>query len=158
MRPASGLRSPVIASMSSVCPLPSTPAIPTISPLVHLEGDASHLLDPPLVADVETVDLEQGLARRGAPSSRPQQHLATDHQLGEALLGRPGGGQRLDELAAPQDGDAVGDLEHLVQLVADEDDRHALAYEGLEDPEELLASWGVSTAVGSSRIRMSACR
>ena len=40
-------------------------------------------------------------------------------------------------LAAPQHGDAVGDLEHLVQLVADEDDRQALALEGLEDPEEL---------------------
>ena len=41
-------------------------------------------------------------------------------------------------LPAPQDGDPVGDLEHLVQLVADEDDRHALALEALEDPEELL--------------------
>ena len=38
---------------------------------------------------------------------------------------------------APEDGDPVGDLEHLVQLVADEDDRHALALEALEDPEQL---------------------
>ena len=45
--------------------------------------------------------------------------------------------QRLDELAAPKDGDAVGDLEHLVELVADEDDRQPLARERAEDPEQL---------------------
>ncbi len=30
--PAFGMRSPTIASTSSFCPLPSTPAMPTISP------------------------------------------------------------------------------------------------------------------------------
>ena len=39
----------------------------------------------------------------------------------------PCGGSVSIDLAAPEHGDPVGDLEHLVQLVADEDDRHALA-------------------------------
>ena len=40
-------------------------------------------------------------------------------------------------LPAPKNGDAIGDLEHLVQLVADKDDRHAFALEVLEDGEQL---------------------
>ena len=50
----------------------------------------------------------------------------------------PGGGQRLDLLAAPQHGDPVRDLGHLVQLVADEDDRLALLGQALDDREQLL--------------------
>ena len=87
-----------------------------------------------------------------------QQHLAPDHQAGEALLGRAGRRQRLDLLAAPQHGDPVGDLGHLVQLVADEDDRLPLLGEAADDLEQLPASCGVSTAVGSSSTRMSALR
>ena len=40
-------------------------------------------------------------------------------------------------LPAPQDGDALGDLEDLVQLVGDEDDRLSLGLERLDDLEEL---------------------
>ena len=67
-----------------------------------------------------------------------QQHLAADHQPRQALLGRARGGQRLDLLAAPQHGDPVGDLGHLVQLVADEDDRLPLLGQAPDDREELV--------------------
>ena len=88
-----------------------------------------------------------------------QQHLAADHRAGERLLGRALARHRLDLLAAPQDGDPVGDLEHLVQLVADEDDRLAVGLRGcLTIAKSSVASCGVSTAVGSSRIRISAPR
>ena len=66
-----------------------------------------------------------------------KQDVASDHQPREPVLGRAAARQRLDLLPAAQHGDAVGDLEHLVELVADEDDRHALAHEVLEDAEEL---------------------
>ena len=43
-----------------------------------------------------------------------------------------------DDLAAPDDRDPVGDLEHLVELVADEDDAVALVREAPQDGEDLL--------------------
>ena len=61
--PLSILRRPVIASISSVCPLPSTPAMPTISPARTVERDAAHLGDAAVVDDVEVIDREQDVAR-----------------------------------------------------------------------------------------------
>ena len=52
--------------------------------------------------------------RRGRPSCAPA-----------TASSAPGGVDRADALAAPQHGDAVGDVEHLVQLVGDEDDGRA---------------------------------
>ena len=53
------------------------------------------------------------------------------------MLGRPLAWHGLHELAAAEHTDPVGDLEHLVQLVADEDHGHAFADERAEDLEEL---------------------
>ena len=50
-------------------------------------------------------------------------------------LGRVDGG---DRGAAPDDGDLVGDREHLVELVRDEDDRQALGLELAQVVEELV--------------------
>ena len=58
-------------------------------------------------------------------------------KAGQALLGRASRGERLDVLPPPKHGDSVGDLEDLVQLVADEDDREALPGERAQDLEEL---------------------
>ena len=76
---SSSLRSPVSASISSVCPLPSTPAIADDLAGAHLERDAAHLLDPAVVDDAQVLDLEQRLAglrrrlldRGAAPRGRP---------------------------------------------------------------------------------------
>ena len=106
--------------------------------LPDLERDAVHLLDTSLVADVEIGDLEERNTRRGIRLLDLEQDLATDHEPREALLRRARGRQRLDHLAAPDHGHTIGDVEHLAQLVADEDDRHPLANEALEDREELL--------------------
>ena len=103
-----------------------------------LERESPHLRDPAVVGHMQVVDLEQRRGRRRRALLHAQQHLAADHQPREALLGRTRSRQRLDLLAAAQDGDPVGDLGHLVQLVADEDDRHALARQRPEDLEQLL--------------------
>ncbi len=66
-----------------------------------------------------------------------QQHLAADHHAREPFLGRAFARDRVDLLPAAQDGDPVGDVEHLVQLVRDEDHRHALGDETFEDLEQL---------------------
>ena len=103
-----------------------------------LERDAAHLLDPAVVHDLQVLDHEQRLAGLGGDLVDAQQYLPADHQPGEALLGRARRGQRVDLLPAPQDGDPVGDVGHLVQLVADEDDRLALLGEAADDREQLL--------------------
>ena len=54
-----------------------------------------------------------------------------------AGLGRALARHGVDLLAAAQDADPVGDLEHLVQLVRDEDDRHPLGLQVAEDLEQL---------------------
>ncbi len=95
-----------------------------------LERDAAHRVELAIVEHVEILDLEQRLAGHRSGLLDAQENVATDHQARELRLGRTRGGQRLDLLPAPEHRDAVGDLEHLVQLVADEDDRHALARRG----------------------------
>ena len=89
----------------------------------------------------------------------PEQDRAADHHLGELGfrgLGRP---CLADDSSPPEHRDPVGDLKHLVELVADEDDRLpvilAACAGSRTDP---AVSVGVSTAVGSSRIRMSTPR
>ena len=77
----------------------------------HLERDAAHLLEAAVVVDAEALDLEQRLAGLGRGLLHPEEHLASHHQAGEARLRRALGRQRLDELAAAQDGDPVGDVE-----------------------------------------------
>ena len=86
---------------------------------------------------MQILDVEQHVRRVGGALVDAQQHLAADHQPREALLGRPLGGQRLDSLTATEHRDAVGNLGHLVELVADEDDRFALRGQSADDLEEL---------------------
>ena len=122
--PAAGSRSPVIASTSSDWPLPSTPARPTISPRADLER-RGRARPAGRGRRAPRGPRPRAAARRacaGSFSSR-KQHVAADHQLGQARLGGALRVDRADLLAAPQHGDAVGDLEHLAQLVRDEDDR-----------------------------------
>ena len=136
--PPSTLRRPAIASISSVWPLPSTPAMPTISPARTSNETSADLLERAVVVDRAALRPEQRLRRLAGALVDPQQHLAADHQARQALLGRPCRRQRLDLLAAAQHRDPVGDLEHLVQLVADEDDRLALLGQAAHDREQLL--------------------
>ena len=63
--------------------------------------------------------------------------------LGEVLLIGLGGNSRADDLAAADDGDTVRDLQHLVELVADEHDRGAeLLGELAKDGEDLARFLG----------------
>ena len=71
-----------------------------------------------------------------------QLDLAADHQLGQVVLVGLGRLALADDPAAPDDRDPVGDLEHLVQLVADEHDAVALAGEPSQDREDLVGLLG----------------
>ena len=80
--------------------------------------------------------------RVGLAAIDRQGHLATDHQLGEVLLVGLGRDPLADDLAASDDRDPIGDLEDLVELVADEDDAVALGREAAQDLEDLLGLLG----------------
>ena len=86
---------------------------------------------------MDVVELQHDLARRRRRLVDAQEDLAPHHQAREPLLRRALSGNRVDRPPTSKDGDAICDLEHLVQLVADEDDRHALALEISQDGEEL---------------------
>ncbi len=88
--------------------------------------------------DGQARHLEHRDVRDGRLAGLGRGQLRTDHQLGE-LLG--GGGLRVggaDRGAAPDDGDVVGDLQHLAQLVRDEDDGQALGLELAQVVEECV--------------------
>jgi len=67
-----------------------------------------------------------------------EQRRASDHHPRQARLRRYHAGQGLDAATTPQNGDPVRDIEHFAQLVADEDDRQALADEYAQSLEQLL--------------------
>ena len=94
--------------------------------------EAQHLAAPQLERDVlehalagQARDLQQRLARPVVGAGEELGHVAPDHVLDREarrdLRPRP----RRDPAAVAQHRHAVGDLEHLVQAVADEQDRHA---------------------------------
>ena len=127
-----------MASTSSSCPLPATPAMPRISPsrtskLTPLTVCRPRSLRHGQVAAPASIDL----ARVALAAIDGQLDLAADHQLGELVLVRLAGDAAAHHLAAPDDRDAVGDLEDLVELVADEDDAVALGRQAAQDREDL---------------------
>ena len=91
-----------------------------------------------------------------APRGSTMLDVAADHQRRERLRRRVGGLHGGERLPGAEHGDAVRDRLHLVQLVRDEDDRPPLGGHLARVTNRLSASSGVSTAVGSSRIRMRA--
>ena len=101
------------------------------------QRDPRDLLQPAVVLDVEIAHLEQRPGRTARDVLEREHHVAADDEPGEALLGRPGDGDGVDLLAAPQHRDAVGDLEHLAELVADEHDRGPVRLEAVDDRDQL---------------------
>ena len=119
-------RSPVMTSASSDWPLPATPAMPTISP-ARTSSDTSRSAGRPLSLTAPTSSSRQHhRARARRLPLECLEHLPADHQpgqLGRVWPARSDAGRGHPALA--QHGDAVGDRQHLVELVADEDDRLA---------------------------------
>ena len=102
-----------------------------------LEADAAHGIGSPVAHDAEILHDE----------SRPADHapgwmllggdLVSDHHLDESLPGCLGLWQRPDDVAVPEDGDAIREVEHLVDLVRDEDEPAAIPCHLPQDAEEV---------------------
>ena len=86
--------------------------------VVHLEGDVAH--DRPAQPIDGDADLPLRQVRVLDVGELGQ--LAADDHLDEGRLARLGGADRADQRAVAEDGDAIGDLAHLVQVVRDEED------------------------------------
>ena len=140
--------------MSCRWPLPDTPATPTISPRADRQRHVAHRRLAAVVQRAELLDDEPRRAdsavRAGCTvsSSAPDHHAR--HAVGTEILDVPLPG----ELAAAQDGHLVGERHHLAEFVGDHQDGELAArHHGAQHAEHLVRLAGVSTEVGSSRMR-----
>ena len=105
----------------------------------HVEADAAHRVALVQVArHLQAAHLEHGVRGLGRALVDDELDGASDHHVRELLLVRVLRVDRADALAAAEDGDAVGDLHNLIELVRDEEDALALAGELAHRRHELL--------------------
>ena len=104
----------------------------------HLEVEVGDRGARPVVVDPELGDVEHDVAGRGGRLVDGERHVAAHHQGGEALLGGLGRVGLAHHLAASEHDDAVGDGQHLAELVGDEDDRLPLLDQAADDREEVV--------------------
>ena len=129
--PASGWVMPNRVSASSVRPAPSRPVRPRVSP--RRKANETSAYSP---RRVRPAHLQHDRGRRQiAPAQDGLEGLA-GHQLGQPRLGHAGGREDADEPPVAQDGDALADLEHLGQAVADQDHGDAVGGEAADDLQE----------------------
>ena len=126
--PPSMRRRPRATSASSLCPLPDTPATPTISPAKQLEADLLEADARVLVHQVDAAQLEEGRARLvGQPFTVDRwRRLGAQHQAHDRLRRRLLPQQMAGHAPAAQNGDALGAGHHLGQLVRDKQNRIAV--------------------------------
>ena len=120
----------MIASASSRWPFPSTPATPTISPARTSRRRRCSLPRRELLDQHRVAESTWGFSSRNS-TGRPT-IISASSALEVAARRR-----LADHRASSQDGDPVGDLQHLVQLVADEHDRLAIVAEPAQVAEEI---------------------
>ena len=154
--PDAGRRSPVRASMSSSGRCPRRRRCRR-SPRAHLEGRAAHLSISRSSITCRSRDLEQRGARGGRAlldaSSTTSRPTISSRQLASVALLRVGSPTTS---AARRTVTRSAIVEHLAQLVGDEDDRHRRRprrFRRIANSSSI--SCGVRTAVGSSRMSMS---
>ena len=106
------------------------------------ERHVLHAHHAAIVGDRDVAGLQRDLTGMGLALVDLENHLASDHGVGEfgrrCLSGLEGG----DDLAAPHHRDAVGQAHDLAQLVRDEHNGLVLRLENLEHREELVGLGG----------------
>ena len=104
----------------------------------HGQGDAAEPCVLGFFVVVHAPHLDDGIARLLHLAVVGGGQLPADHQVGQLLAVGLGAIQGGDDLAGAQNGDTVGDLQHLPHLVADEDDAFALLRQLMDDLEQSL--------------------
>ena len=128
----------MMASTIWLWPLPSTPAMPSISPSCTSNDTPRTASKLPVVKHLQVLDAEHDITRGRRPLLDPQDDLTADHHLGESgLVGLTRRGFP-HQPARPHDYDAICERHHLVQLVGDDHDRESRVDELAHDLEELV--------------------
>src|SRR5206468_3499430 len=107
-----------------------------------VEAQAVDHLPAAIVLDRQVLHREGHLPRVALAAIHDELHIAADHERREVVLVRFGRLALADNATAPDDRDPVGDLHHLVQLVADEDDAVPLVGQPAEHAEDFLRLLG----------------
>ena len=129
-RPAVGRRIPQRTSTSSVWPLPETPATPERSRRGRTPSETSRSAgSPSATGRREPLDSQDRPVARSAVGDRRRRtpNVGRPTIMRRELALVRGAGDGAHEATAAQHADLVADRAYLVQLVADEDDREALA-------------------------------
>ena len=140
--PPVGRRIPESTSTSSLCPFPETPATPTISPsptVIEIDAQRRQAMGP-VGREVGDAEDRLVLVRTGRTgvhvADDPERRTADHHPCQLALVGVAR--RAADEAPLAQDAHALRDRSHLAELVADEDDREAVADEAPQRREQRL--------------------
>ncbi len=91
-----------------------------------------------VVAHLHVVDGQHRPGRVGVFFLHLEDDLAADHEFGQTGLGRGLGVGRAGHTTAAQDGDTVGHGQYFLQLMSDEDDRHAAIGQFAHDAEQFI--------------------
>ena len=102
------------------------------------EADVIQTLDAELVVSRQPLDDKTLFHVLRLRAVDVQAHGVADHHVGQRLLVGVLGGDVADVLALAQDRHAVGYVEHLVQLVGDDDEGFAVGLHVAHDGEELI--------------------
>ena len=100
--------------------------------LAHMQADVvEHLFLGVPVAHAPVADFEHRLTERNIPGGIDVQNFAPDHAADDSIFGKficlPV--QRFDRASVTDDRDLVGDLLQLVELMRNDDARHALGFQ-----------------------------
>ena len=149
-----GATSPASVSRNRSWPWPSRPDSPTISPARTASLNAAlpaASARPAARSRRSAAGLSHGCALRQDLGRHPRREAAPGVASARS--------RRLDDLAAAQDRDAVGEAQDLVHAVGDEEDQAAFRAPGARSGVKTVSrSVKSSAAVTSSRIRMRGSR
>ena len=128
-RRASGRVMPNSASASSVRPAPSSPVRPSTSPRCRVKRDVLVLAGAGQPAHLEQ-RLGAAHVARARPAARSRRRSSARRG---AAASTSAAGEGADLAAVAQHGDPLGDLDHLLEPMADEDHRDALCLQPAHD-------------------------
>ena len=117
--------------------------------VADLEGEIVDHMQAAIADDAEVADGEGGFRAGRGSIDRRRGHLPADHHPGQRAAIDLARRDRADRLATAQDRDAVGNAEHFVQLVRDEDDAVTLGRHG---PDRLDQAGGFGWGKDGGRL------
>ena len=105
---------------------------------VDLEAEPAHGRGAPVAVHLQVCDLEAGDPADVAGGGSSEDSVVPDHHLGELVGGDSLRRDGADLATRPENRDPIGELEHLADLVRDEDEAPAVRDHLAEDGEQIV--------------------